>query len=138
MAATLAACRQSTLGSAQLSLQGVIGNSAIETCAVTNYIISFLGGRNAEELQPLVRHLVKHISEPRYTKQLTGIAHRLLDLYGTAVRSGLRVQHAGLRNSIVFVYIFTIFLLSDSRIVSLDADGEVFCGSGEAADLADR
>lgn len=93
----------------------VICNSAIETWVVTNFIISFLGGRNPEELQPLVRHLVKHISEPRYTKQLTGIAHRLLDLYGTAVRLGLRVQHAGLKDSIVFLYLFTIFMCQVTR-----------------------
>lgn len=82
-------------------------------------IISFIGGRNAEELQPLVRHLVKHISEPRYTKQLTGIAHRLLDLYGTAVSLGLGVQHAGLQNSIVCVslYLFTIFMCRVTREV---------------------
>ena len=34
-----------------------------------------------------MRHLVKHIAEPRYTKQLAAVAHRMLDLYATAVRA---------------------------------------------------
>ena len=48
-----------------------------------------IGGRDAESLEPLIAFIAKYIVEPRHAKQLTGVAHRLLDLYGTAVRTSL-------------------------------------------------
>ncbi len=45
-----------------------------------------LGGRDAGGLAPLLGHLARHIADPRHTRLLAGVAHRLLDAYGSVVR----------------------------------------------------
>ena len=45
-----------------------------------------LGGRDAGGLAPLLGHLARHIADPRHTRLLAGVAHRLLDAYGGVVR----------------------------------------------------
>lgn len=46
-----------------------------------------LGGRDEASLAPLLAHLARHVADPRHTRLLTGVAHRLLDAYGSVVRA---------------------------------------------------
>lgn len=45
-----------------------------------------LGGRDEASLAPLLAHVARHIADPRHTRLLAGVAHRLLDAYGSVVR----------------------------------------------------
>lgn len=40
-----------------------------------------LGGRDVDSLLPLLKHISKYISDPRYTHNLCALSHRILDLY---------------------------------------------------------
>jgi hypothetical protein len=44
-----------------------------------------LGGRNADGLLPLLRFLVRHAANPRHSALCCGLAHRVLDVYTSAV-----------------------------------------------------
>ncbi|GIL86712.1 hypothetical protein Vretimale_19807 [Volvox reticuliferus] len=59
--------------------------SLLEELAARGGLVAALAGRNAEGLRPLLRHLVKYIGEPRYTKLLSNVGHRLLDTYAEVV-----------------------------------------------------
>ena len=39
------------------------------------------GGRDAAGLLPLLQYLVKFLVDPRYSRLLLGVAHRVLDTY---------------------------------------------------------
>ena len=43
------------------------------------------GGRDAQQLVPLLAHLQKHIVDPRHSNLFIGILNRVLDTYGPAV-----------------------------------------------------
>ena len=43
------------------------------------------GGRDAQQLVPLLAHLQKHIVDPRHSNLFIGILNRVLDAYGPAV-----------------------------------------------------
>ena len=43
------------------------------------------GGRDAQQLVPLLAHLQKHIVDPRHANLFVGILNRVLDAYGPAV-----------------------------------------------------
>lgn len=45
------------------------------------------GGRDAAGLLPLLQCLVKFLVDPRYSRLLLGVAHRVLDTYSGQVRS---------------------------------------------------
>ena len=45
------------------------------------------GGRDAQQLVPLLAHLQKHIVDPRHANLFIGILNRVLDAYGPAVSS---------------------------------------------------
>lgn len=45
------------------------------------------GGRDAPGLLPLLQCLSKFLVDPRYSRLLLGVAHRVLDAYGGEVRT---------------------------------------------------
>ncbi len=47
------------------------------------------GGRDAQQLVPLLAHLQKHIVDPRHSNLFIGILNRVLDTYGPAVSTAL-------------------------------------------------
>ncbi|GFR40760.1 hypothetical protein Agub_g1372, partial [Astrephomene gubernaculifera] len=59
--------------------------SVVEELAARGGLPGALGGRDAEGLMPLLRHLIRHVGEPRYTRLLSHVAHRLLDCYSGLV-----------------------------------------------------
>ncbi|KAK9841941.1 hypothetical protein WJX81_000200 [Elliptochloris bilobata] len=52
-----------------------------------------LGGRDEASLAPLLAHVARHIADPRHTRLLAGVAHRLLDAYGSVVGASPEVDH---------------------------------------------
>lgn len=56
------------------------------------------GGRDAAGLLPLLQCLVKFLVDPRYSRLLLGVAHRVLDTYSGQVRSTL-YQHFFMQRS---------------------------------------
>lgn len=46
-----------------------------------------LAGRSPPQLLPLLQHLSRHITDPRHSQVLAGVAARLLDLYATSVHA---------------------------------------------------
>jgi hypothetical protein len=52
-----------------------------------------LAGRDAASLLPLLRHLSKHITDPRHSASLSGVAARVLDLYAPVVHTDERVSY---------------------------------------------
>lgn len=59
--------------------------SVLEELAARDGLDIALGGRDAASLTPLLRFLCRHVTEPRYSKLLCSIAHRVLDLYAAVV-----------------------------------------------------
>jgi len=59
-----------------------VAASVFEELAARGGLNVALGGRDAESLTPLLRHVAKYVGEPRHTRLLVGVAHRLLDAYG--------------------------------------------------------
>jgi U3 small nucleolar RNA-associated protein 15 len=55
-----------------------------------------LAGRDATALQPVLRYVMKHIGNPRHTRQLVHVAGMVLDIYGGSVGASREVD-AGLR-----------------------------------------
>lgn len=52
------------------------------------------GGRDAAGLLPLLQCLGKFLCDPRYSRLLLGLAHRVLDAYSGEVRPVLNISHS--------------------------------------------
>ncbi|KAG2498088.1 hypothetical protein HYH03_003846 [Edaphochlamys debaryana] len=68
--------------------------SVLEELAARGGLGPALGGRDAPSLLPLVKHLTKHVTEPRYTRLLAAVGHRLLDAYAPVVGACAEVDAA--------------------------------------------
>lgn len=98
------------LSAALEARQAEVVVSVLEELAARDGLDIALGGRDAASLAPLLRFLCRHVTEPRYSKLLCSIAHRVLDLYASVVslRLGLHgpmsvvqhLQHCKLLSSI--------------------------------------
>ena len=55
--------------------------SIVEELTQRGGLASALSGRDTEGLLSIIKHLVKNISDPRYTRLLCALCHRLLDMY---------------------------------------------------------
>ncbi|KXZ44237.1 hypothetical protein GPECTOR_70g467 [Gonium pectorale] len=66
--------------------------SVLEELAARGGLPGAVGGRDAAGLGPLLRFLVRYIAEPRHTRLLTGVAHRLLDTYAPVVGTAPEVD----------------------------------------------
>ncbi|GLC39732.1 hypothetical protein PLESTM_000933800 [Pleodorina starrii] len=88
------------LDSALSSRQPEVVASVLEELAARGGLGGALGGRDAEGLRGLLRHLVRYISEPRYTRLLSNVGQRLLDVYSGVVGSSPAVDRllGALRN----------------------------------------
>ncbi|EFJ42814.1 hypothetical protein VOLCADRAFT_66565 [Volvox carteri f. nagariensis] len=73
------------LDSALSTRQPEVVASLLEELAARGGLGAALGGRDAEGLRPVLRHLVKYMAEPRYTRLLSNVGHRLLDTYAEVV-----------------------------------------------------
>lgn len=62
----------------------VVG-SLVEELAARSGLPAALGGRDAAGLLPLLHCLCKFLVDPRYSRLLTGVAHRVLDAYSGEV-----------------------------------------------------
>ncbi len=76
--------------------------SVAEELATRGGLNSALAGRDALGLVPLVSFLRKHVTEPRYTKLLVSMSHRVLDIFGGSVGEDKEVDKAlkGLRERV--------------------------------------
>mmetsp|Transcript_5412 Transcript_5412/g.11948 ORF Transcript_5412/g.11948 Transcript_5412/m.11948 type:complete len:530 (-) Transcript_5412:1074-2663(-) len=59
--------------------------SVLEELAARGGLDGALGGRDAASLTSLLRFLCKFITEPRHTKLLCNVVHRVLDMYASVV-----------------------------------------------------
>lgn len=66
--------------------------SVLEELTIRGGLNSALGNRDSETLVPLLSHLCKYIGEPRYTKLLSGVTHRILDAYAEVVGASEEVD----------------------------------------------
>lgn len=73
------------LSAALEARQAEVVVSVLEELAARDGLDIALGGRDAASLTPLLRFLCRHVTEPRYSKLLCSIAHRVLDLYAAVV-----------------------------------------------------
>ncbi|CAK0783260.1 hypothetical protein CVIRNUC_006459 [Coccomyxa viridis] len=62
----------------------VVAN-VLEELAARSGLGAALGGRDAQQLVPLLAHLQKHIVDPRHANLFIGILNRVLDAYGPAL-----------------------------------------------------
>lgn len=64
------------LDAALATRQPEVVASVLEELAARGGLAGAVGGRDAAGLLPLLKHLVRYIVEPRYTRLLGGVAHR--------------------------------------------------------------
>lgn len=62
-----------------------------------------LANRSPQQLLPLLRHLARHITDPRHSQVLSGVAVRVLDLYAAAVHTDAEVRWYYSSRGAVFV-----------------------------------
>jgi U3 small nucleolar RNA-associated protein 15 len=63
-------------------------SGVVEELVTRGALSAALGGRDAEALLPVIEHMAKYITDPRYTKMLCAVGHRLLDAYTVPGESG--------------------------------------------------
>lgn len=80
------------LDAALATRQPEVVASVLEELAARGGLAGAVGGRDAAGLLPLLKHLVRYIVEPRYTRLLGGVAHRLLDMYVEVVGASTAVD----------------------------------------------
>lgn len=76
---------QDALDAALATRRADVVDSVLEELAARGGLQSAIAGRNAEQVLPLLRHVCKYIADPRHTRLLAGVAHRLLDAYAPVV-----------------------------------------------------
>jgi hypothetical protein len=81
-----------TLDSALSTQRPDVVHSLLDELAARGGLHSALAGRDAASLLPLLRHLTKHITDPRHSASLSGVAARVLDLYAPVVHTDERVR----------------------------------------------
>lgn len=69
-----------------------IVHSMLEELASRAGLHAALAGRSPQQLLPLLRHLSRHITDPRHSQVLAGVAARVLDLYATSVHADPEVD----------------------------------------------
>ncbi|WIA16183.1 hypothetical protein OEZ85_012896 [Tetradesmus obliquus] len=82
------------LDSALSTQRADVIHSLLDELAARGGLHSALAGRDAASLLPLLRHLSKHITDPRHSASLAGVAARVLDLYAPVVHTDERVDAA--------------------------------------------
>ena len=56
--------------------------SVVDELAARGGLTAALSGRDAEGVLPVVQHLQRHVTDPRYSLTLSAVCHRFLDMYG--------------------------------------------------------
>jgi len=89
------------LDAALASRRAAVADAVLEELAARGALGAALGGRDARGLEPLLRHLARHVSDPRRARLLAGVAHRVLDAYSGCVGadSGVDARLAQLRDA---------------------------------------
>lgn len=67
--------------------------SVLEELAQRGGLVQALSWRDAGGLEPLLSFIHRHLPDPRYAKLLLGVAHRLLDIYGSSTGESPSVDH---------------------------------------------
>ena len=68
--------------------------AVIDEIAAHGALSKALAGRDAAALQPVLRYVMKHIGNPRHTRQLVHVAGMVLDIYGGSVGASREVDAA--------------------------------------------
>jgi U3 small nucleolar RNA-associated protein 15 len=84
-------CREA-LDAALATQRPEIVHSMLEELASRAGLHAALAGRSPQQLLPLLRHLSRHITDPRHSQVLAGVAARVLDLYATSVHADAEVS----------------------------------------------
>jgi U3 small nucleolar RNA-associated protein 15 len=64
----------------------------LEELAARAGLHAALSGREAPALLPLLRHLTRHVTDPRHAGVLSGVAARVLDIYAPVVHTHEEVR----------------------------------------------
>lgn len=64
----------------------------LEELAARAGLHAALANRAPQQLLPLLQHLTRHITDPRHSQVLAGVAARVLDLYATSVHADPEVR----------------------------------------------
>lgn len=88
---TVLSCREA-LDAALATQRPEIVHSMLEELASRAGLHAALAGRLPQQLLPLLRHLSRHITDPRHSQVLAGVAARVLDLYATSVHADPEVR----------------------------------------------
>jgi U3 small nucleolar RNA-associated protein 15 len=75
-------------------------HSLLQELAARSGLHAALAGRAPQQLLPLLRHLSRHITDPRHSQVLAGVAARVLDLYATAVVADPEVRGGGVEGGV--------------------------------------
>jgi len=67
----------------------------LEELAARAGLHAALANRAPQQLLPLLQHLTRHITDPRHSQVLAGVAARVLDLYATSVHADPEVRVCG-------------------------------------------
>lgn len=80
------------LDAALASKRAAVVDAVLEELAARGALGAALGGRDARSLEPLLRHLARHVPDPRRARLLAGVAHRVLDAYAGVVGADAAVD----------------------------------------------
>ena len=89
----LSARYRAALDAALASGRPEVVASVLDELAARAGLNAALGSRDEASLAPLLAHVGRHIADPRHTRLLAGVAHRLLDAYGSVVRTHLTSRY---------------------------------------------
>ncbi|GBF88130.1 hypothetical protein Rsub_00842 [Raphidocelis subcapitata] len=82
------------LDAALATRQAGVVDALLEELAARGGLPAALSGRDAAGLLPLVRHLARHVANPRHAATLAGVAARVVDAYAPAVATDARLDAA--------------------------------------------
>ena len=54
----------------------------VDELATRGALASALSGRDAESLLPVLEHMHRHVTDPRYAPTTSVVCHHILDMYG--------------------------------------------------------
>lgn len=75
--------------------QPEVVHSMLEELAARAGLHAALTGRTPQQLLPLLQHLCKHITDPRHSQVLAGVAARVMDLVATSLNADAEVRGLG-------------------------------------------
>ena len=91
LCATSPSCSEA-LDSALSTQRPEVVHSMLEELASCAGLHAALANRAPQQLLPLLQHLTRHITDPRHSQVLTGVAARVLDLYASCVHADPEVR----------------------------------------------